>query len=61
MHAHRNHQRERDVLAHLPGDIDRGITALPAGSPWRAWLARPSRLLRAAACLPLVRAVGRER
>jgi hypothetical protein len=48
---------DRDVLADLADAIDDGIARLPVGSPWRAWLAKPSRVLRAAACLPPLRAV----
>jgi hypothetical protein len=38
-------------------DIDCGIAALPTGSPWRAWLAKVSRTLRAAVSLSTIRLV----
>jgi hypothetical protein len=50
---------ERDVLAHLADDIDRGIYRLPAGSPRRSWLGRVSHVVRAGAGLRAIRAVSR--
>jgi hypothetical protein len=46
---------ERDLLAQAADDLDRAITDLPAGSPWRPWLAKVSRVLRAATGLASVR------
>jgi hypothetical protein len=63
MQPHRsNRQCERDIDAQAAADLDRSISALPADSPWRVWLANPSRLLRAPSGLPVLREVpGGER
>jgi hypothetical protein len=57
LQAHRNHEDERDALERVADDIDCGIAALPTGSPWRAWLAKVSRTLRAAVSLSTIRLV----
>jgi hypothetical protein len=51
----RDASTERDVLARLAEEIDRGIADLPAGSPWRPWLAKWRRVIRAGAGLALAR------
>jgi hypothetical protein len=48
---------ERDALERVADVIDCGIAALPTGSPWRAWLAKVSRTLRAAVSLSTIRLV----
>jgi hypothetical protein len=63
MQPHRsNRPYERDIDAQAADDLDPSISALPADSPWRVWLANPSHVLRAPAGLPVLReAQGGER